>query len=362
MSQPVPVTDPRREYQELADQLERVVVDALRSGQYVLGPQHDAFEKSFSGFAQAAHTVGVANGTDALELVLLALDVGPTSEVITVANAGGYTSTATHCVGATPVFVDVVPTTLLMDLGALAAAITKRTRAIVVTHLYGHMADMASISAIASDAGVALIEDCAQAHGASRDGHAVGSYGHMATYSFYPTKNLGALGDGGAITTNNPELTTRLRQLRQYGWDDRYHVASVAGRNSRLDEVQAAVLRVKLPHVHRWNAKRRAVAEVYRTAAPNLWWAGENNDSYVGHLAVTRTPERDRFRKAAHEAGIGTAIHFPIPDHHQASARGPTVSLPVTELACAEVVSLPCHAHMTPDEIDRVATFLAGWS
>ena len=335
------------------------ITTVLRSGWYILGSEVAAFEESFAAVCGVSHCVGVGNGTDALELALRALGIGPGDEVITVANAGGYGTTAIRCAGADPVYADVHPESMLIDSAALSGCITSRTRAIIATHLYGRMVDMPGLLAIADAAHIPVIEDCAQAHGARLDARAAGAWGQLGCFSFYPTKNLGALGDGGAVTTNDAALAERVRALRQYGWTQKYHCGTGHGRNSRLDEIQAAVLSVKLPHLERWNCRRRTISSQYSellngSAIRLPVMPRENN---AAHLYVIRTPERDRIRTALAGQGIAAEVHYPIPDHRQESERG-TASrrdLPITEASCREVLTLPCFPEMRDEEVAWVA-------
>ncbi|MFN7149290.1 MAG: DegT/DnrJ/EryC1/StrS family aminotransferase [Microthrixaceae bacterium] len=361
MSAIVQVGDPGRAYSELADQLDAAVARVLRSGRYVHGPEHDAFEQEYAAHVGARHGVGVANGTDALELALTALGSGPGREVVTVANAGGYASSAAVATGARPVFADVLADSLLADPADVEALIGPDTAAVVITHLFGHLHPaVVELAELCARRSVPLVEDCAQATGAQRDGRHAGSFGSLATHSFYPTKNLGALGDAGMITTDDPTLAARLRALRHYGWDDHRCSSLARGRNSRLDELQAAVLRVKLRHLDDAVARRRAVVGHYRRACPDRWWAGEEGPAYAAHLAVTRTADRPAFRAAALAAGIATAVHFEHPDPTQPAFAAFARALPTTERACEQVVTLPCHPALTPAEIRAVTEFLEG--
>ena len=337
---------------ELRAALERV----LARGWFILGPEVEAFEQEFAQVCQVSHCVGVANGTDALELALRALGAGAGEEVATVANAGGYATTAIRAAGAAPVFVDVEPGSLNMDPAALPAALSPRTRAVIVTHLYGRMAEMPRLLEVAGRAGVPLIEDCAQAHGAVLDGRPAGSWGAAGCFSFYPTKNLGALGDGGAVVTAEAALAERLRRLRQYGWSEKYRSALAGGRNSRLDEMQAAVLRAQLPRLADFNHRRRAIARAYSAAlrgAP-LEIPQRFGEDYVAHLYVLRTSRRDALRAALAAQGIFAEVHYPVPDHWQESSPAQVV-LPVTEQAAREVLSLPCFPEMADAEVAAVA-------
>ena len=354
------INDLSRHNGPLLPQIEARLTTVLRSGWYILGAEVSAFEEAFAAYCGVSHCVGVGNGTDALELALRALRIGPGDEVITVANAGGYGTTAIRCTGADPVYVDVHPDSMLMNPTAVADRLTSRTRAIIATHLYGRMADMPGLLTIATAGHIPVIEDCAQAHGARLDGKAAGAWGLLGCFSFYPTKNLGALGDGGAITTSDTGLAERVRALRQYGWTQKYACRAGQGRNSRLDEIQAAILSVKLPRLEDWNRRRRAVNALYSELLDGAdirlpLLPGEND---AAHLYVIRTPARDRIRIALGEQGIATDIHYPIPDHRQECERGRASSdcvLPLTEACCQEVVTLPCFPEIQDEEIARVA-------
>jgi dTDP-4-amino-4,6-dideoxygalactose transaminase len=325
---------------------------------YVLGEEVRGFETEFAAYLGVPHCLGVANGSEALELGLRALGVGAGSRVVAIANAGFYSSTAIHAVGAQPVYVDIDAATMNMCPRALAAVIASRPAAIIVTHLYGQMAAIEELIAIAAQAGVPLIEDCAQSHGAALNGQRAGSFGDIGSFSFYPTKNLGALGDGGALVCKDDAIAARLKQLRQYGWASKYEVALPGGRNSRLDEMQAAILRTKLPHLDRWNAERRAIAARYNEAFAGLkdvMLPASVGEDYAGHLYVLRVPGRAAFMAALKAAGIATDIHYPIPDHRQPAYPLPApVSLPLTEAASTAVVSLPCFPGLAETDVQRV--------
>ncbi|WP_308605271.1 DegT/DnrJ/EryC1/StrS family aminotransferase [Massilia sp. CFBP 13647] len=331
---------------------------------YVLGSEVTAFETEFAAYQGVKSCISLANGTDALEIALRTLDIGAGKRVALVANAGFYGSTAVHAVGAEPVYVDVDAATLTMAPAALQAALAAGVDAVIVTHLYGQMADIEQIVALAAAAGVPLIEDCAQSHGAIHGGGRAGSFSDIACYSFYPTKNLGAIGDGGAITTNSAELDTRARRLRQYGWSSKYHVTEAGGRNSRLDELQAAVLREKLPMLDGWNAQRRDIAKRYNAAFSDLpvQLPASTGDDFVAHLYVIRVKERAAFIAAMTAAGIATDIHYPVPDHLQTAypdAAG--ASLPVSEAASATVVTLPCFPGLDAGSVERVIAAVQGY-
>ena len=333
---------------------------AAAQGRYVLGPRVQAFEAAFARYLGVAHAVGVGNGTDALTLALRALGVGPGQRVLTAANAGCYASTAIVQVGAQPLYAEVAAHDMNLAPQAVEQALQEgQLAAVILTHLYGRMGDVQRIAAACHAAGVPLIEDCAQAHGAARGGRKAGAWGQLACFSFYPTKNLGALGDGGLVATSDPALAERVRALRQYGWAGKYEVALPGGINSRLDELQAAVLLAKLPHLDAANAERRALAARYHAALADLPLhlpppAGEDD---VAHLYVVRTPRRDALRAHLAAHGIACDVHYPLPDHRQpvrAHETGAAVSLPVTEAACAQVLSLPCCPGLAPAQIGRV--------
>lgn len=329
----------------------------LNSHWYILGNEVKKFEEEFATFVGVKDCISVANGSDALELALRGLGVQSKDRVVAVANAGFYGSTAIHAVGAIPLYVDIDPASLTICAKALAQVISTKPAAIIVTHLYGQLANIEEIVNIASAAGIPVLEDCAQSHGASRNGKQAGSFGTIACFSFYPTKNLGALGDGGAVVTNDSLLATKIRQLRQYGWSQKYQVAIPGGRNSRLDEMQAAILRVKLPHLHKWNAQRRSIAKRYNEAfaGMDLQPPSSVGEDYVGHLYVVRVKDRARFIAALKEKMISTDVHYPIADHNQPAYEVESpVSLVETELACETVVSLPCFPGLTDDEVSRV--------
>ncbi|WP_296657680.1 DegT/DnrJ/EryC1/StrS aminotransferase family protein [Paraburkholderia sp.] len=324
---------------------------------YVLGEEVSQFEREFSAYLGVSHCVTVANGTDALELALRAAGVKAGDVVATVANAGFYSSTAIHAIGASPLYIDVEERTLTLSPSAFEKALEHKPTAVIVTHLYGQLADVTAITGMARAAGVTVIEDCAQSHGAQRNGKQAGSFGDVACFSFYPTKNLGAVGDGGAIATNNEAIATAVRTLRQYGWSAKYHVGSAGGRNSRLDEMQAAILREKLPNLDRWNAERRSIAIRYNEAFADLPLRCplSTDSDYVAHLYVIRLEKRDALRGHLHRLNISTDVHYPVADHQQSAYRTvSSPSLPVTEAACREIVTLPCFPGLTSQEVEKI--------
>lgn len=339
--------------------LAAVLREVVESQRYVLGPCVQAFEKAFAAYVGVPHALGVANGTDALTIALRGLGVGSGQRVLTVANAGFYSSTAIRAVGAEPVYADVDVATLNLSPAALAEALAgPPLGAVVVTHLYGQLADMPAIAAMCREARVPLIEDCAQAHGARHDGRLAGAWGDVGCFSFYPTKNLGALGDGGALVTADTALAERLRALRQYGWGAKYEVVRAGGCNSRLDELQAAVLSAKLPLLDAANARRRAIAARYGAAFAHLPLHAPpaETEDYVAHLYVVRSARRDALRAHLTAQGIASDVHYPIADHQQPvqACAYAGVRLPVTESACAQVLTLPCFPGMTHEQADRV--------
>jgi dTDP-3-amino-2,3,6-trideoxy-4-keto-D-glucose/dTDP-3-amino-3,4,6-trideoxy-alpha-D-glucose/dTDP-2,6-dideoxy-D-kanosamine transaminase len=362
----VPLNDLKRQTERLGPALEARVIEVVRSGRYVLGQNVLAFETEFADYCGARHCVSVGNGTDALELSLRALDCGPGDEIITVANAGMYASAAILAVGARPVLADIDPESMTLAAASLERCIGLRTRVVIVTHLYGQLADMDALVGIASRHELPVVEDCAQSHGARRNGRCAGTFGAMGTFSFYPTKNLGALGDGGAVLTNDERLAASLRSLRQYGWRTKYRADSPHGRNSRLDEVQAAVLRLKLPYLDTWNARRRDIISQYRNATSTaVCIPNASGPDHVGHLCIARSTRRAALQDALKQDGIATDIHYPVPDHKQEALRGiipDTVCLPVTEDLAAEILTLPCFPEMSEKEVARVCRSLAGFA
>ena len=346
---------------EVMASIEGAIARVLASGWFVMGPEHNAFEAELAEYVGVDHAVALGNGTDALELALAAVGVGENDYVVTVANAGAYSTVAMRLLGATPAFADVDWATLQMTPATFEAALATipgAPRAVVITHLYGAMADAAGIAAIARRHGIAVVEDCAQALGALSDGKRAGTFGDIATTSFYPTKNLGALGDGGAVFTNDEELADSVRRRRQYGWDRKYHIADDHGRNSRLDELQAAILRVKLPLLDGLNERRRGIHASYEAATNRM--VNHRSPSFIAHLAVLTADNREDARAALLAAGVASDVHYPIPDHHQHFPSNPvTASLPATERASQQVLSVPMFPELTDDEVARVSAALA---
>jgi dTDP-4-amino-4,6-dideoxygalactose transaminase len=356
-----PFVDLAAQYAEVRAALLPELERLLATGAFIGGEPVTRFEAAFAAYCGVPHAVGVANGTDALHLALRALGVGPGDEVVTVANTFVATVGAIAQAGARPVLVDARADSLLMDAASLDAVATPATRAVIPVHLYGRLVEMEPIVRWCERRGVALLEDAAQAHGASRDGRRAGAFGDAAGFSFYPAKNLGAAGDAGAIVTRRPEVAERLRRLRDHGQTERYHHA-VVGVNSRLDTLQAAVLATKLERLDAWNARRRALAALYHERLAKVPGvepiaAPAHPASHVYHLFVVRSPERDRLRAALAARGIDTGLHYPIPVHLQPAWRHlghREGDFPVAEAAARTVLSLPMYPHMSDDAVQRV--------
>jgi len=358
---PIPFIDlrPGEDHAVVRDAIDRV----LARGWFVLGPEVDAFETEFAAACGARHAVGVGNGTDAIALALRALDIGAGDEVIVPAMTAAYTALAVIAAGARPVIVDVERDTLTMDPDACAAAITARTRAIVPVHLYGQPADMDAIRNVAARHSLAIVEDCCQAHLATEQGVAVGTRADAAAFSFYPTKNLGALGDGGAVITSSEALAARVRVLRNGGQQERAHHVE-AGVNSRLDDLQAAILRARLPLLARWTARRRALGALYRQTLPtSLRTIRERDPGHVYHLFPVLTPERRALQGHLASAGIETAIHYPVALTKQpAFAAYPSSECPVASAAAEELLSLPISPRLADADVVRVAEEVAAFA
>jgi dTDP-4-amino-4,6-dideoxygalactose transaminase len=367
MNNPIPVNALDRHIAPLSKQMELVAAKVITSGYYVLGPNVKAFESEFAAWCGVAECVSVANGTEALELGLRSLGVTAGKSVAVVANAAMYGTTATLACGAEPVFVDIDPITFAMDPKALEAVLaTRHIDTVIVTHLYGKLADMPAFKGLSEKYGFTIFEDCAQAHGArDEQGRKAGSFGTAASFSFYPTKNLGALGDGGAVVTNDPRIAEKVRQLRQYGWTAKYCNVLPGGRNSRLDEIQAAFLRVMLPMLDGWNARRRNVANRYSKEIRNkkITVPPVGGDNIVAHLYVIRTTDRPSLQRHLAEAQIGSEVHYPVPDYRQPlfDERFAHVKLPITEACSDTVLTLPCFPELTDEEVARVIEACNKW-
>jgi dTDP-4-amino-4,6-dideoxygalactose transaminase len=350
----IPVANPRASYLAHKDEIDGAIAAVLERGQFILGEEVSRFEEEFAAYVGASFAIGVASGTDALEIALRACGIGAGDAVLTVSNTAVATVAAIERTGAAVVFADVDEATYTIDPESIERTITAYEgapiRAIVPVHLYGHPAPMRRIVEIASAHGLRIIEDCAQAHGASIGGRRVGTFGDAAAFSFYPTKNLGALGDGGAVVTNDAAIAERIRAFRQYGWRERY-VSEIRGWNSRLDELQAAVLRVKLRYLEGENDRRRAIANAYGVAPIAA------GCRHVFHQYVVRSARRDAFRRVMSDRGIDTAILYPVPVHLQPAYLA-RVSLPVTERLSREIVSLPVFPELTDFDVARICDAL----
>ncbi len=356
---PIPLVDLRSQYASIKSEIDEAVQRVLNEANFILGPEVEGFERSFADYVGTSGAVGVASGTAALELALRALGIGPGDEVITPAHTFIATAGAVSNVGARPVFADAEPTYLTMDPAHCESLITPRTRAIIPVDLYGHPAHLEELEEIARRHGLFLIEDAAQAHGAELNGRRCGSFGDIACFSFYPGKNLGAYGDAGAVTSNDPALLDRVRRLRDHGRTSKYEHETV-GQAERMDALQAAVLSVKLAHLEDWTEARRRHAGEYSKLldGANVELPAEADDArHVYHLYVIRTDARDGMLEHLHAAGIGAGIHYPIPLHQQpAYARDgyAGTALPVTEEAAPRVLSLPMYAELTDEQIGRI--------
>lgn len=367
----IPCANPRQHYLAHKDEIDAAIMRVLDRGWYILGEEVKAFEEEFAEYIGVSHGVGVASGTDGLHLALAACGIGAGDEVITVSHSAVATVVAIEKSGAAPVMVDIEPDFFTMDPKKITTLITSRTKAIVPVHLYGQPVDLTPILEIAGTYGLRVIEDCAQAHGAVYKGKRVGSYGDLGCFSFYPTKNLGALGDGGMVVTDQPELANRLGLLREYGWAERY-ISLVPGWNSRLDEVQAAVLRIKLRYLDRDNAARVRIAKMYQEGLSGcgiILPACRQEDGHVYHLYVIRTPLRDALKLHFEHKGIAALIHYPVPIHLHPAYQGRLTgrqNLKETERAAREILSLPIYPQLNEADlkavIKAVRTFCLGYN
>ena len=366
MSKPLLTADPKAGYLAHGDEIRAAIDRVLADGRYILGPEVEAFEREFAEYHGGGQTVGVANGTEALELALRATGVVAGDLVVTVANTASATAAAIQQIGARPVFVEIEAESMVMSPASLEAALIARpgmVKAVVPVHLYGHPAAMPAIVEIARRHGAKVVEDCAQSHGAAIAGRKAGTWGDAAAYSFYPTKNLGALGDGGAVFTRDRALAERVRLLRQYGWRQRY-VSEVPGRNSRLDEVQAAILRIKLRHLDAENAMRRQLAARYLknlAGSPLRLPVTAPGVEAVWHQFAVRTPRREALQTHLASHDIHCGVLYPTPIHHQPAYADPALRLPETERACAEVLCLPVHPAVATGDVDRVGEEILRW-
>lgn len=372
MARRIPQVDLTAAYERHRAEIDGAIARVLNRGRYILDEEVAKFEQEFATFVGSPFAIGVANGTDAITLALRACGIGPGDGVITVSHTAVATVAAIQLAGATPVFVDIDPVSYTMDPERLQAGLERwkiplRPRALVVVHLYGQMAEMKDLSEVAAQHGLVVIEDCAQSHGARLAGRMAGTWGEAAAFSFYPTKNLGALGDGGAVVTADAKIAERVRSLRQYGWTSVRHVSNEPGVNSRLDEIQAAVLRARLGHLSRDNIRRRELAETYSSllarspvVLPTVRAAAE----HVFHQYVVRTSGRDDLRRHLESRGVDTAVHYPVPVHLHPAYRGfhRLSDLEATEAAARSVLSLPMYPELDHSSVTRVSDSIASWS
>jgi dTDP-4-amino-4,6-dideoxygalactose transaminase len=376
MKVPVPPvvlpSDPGAAYAAYQEQIDQAVRRVIESGAYILGPEVAAFEREFAGYLGVRQAIGVGSGTEALHLALRACGVGPGDVVATVSHTAVATVAAIELAGATPLLIDIDLRSYTMDPQRLEASIRRqdgtRLKVVVPVHLYGHPADLPAILDVAGRYGLTVIEDCAQAHGAAIQGRKVGNWGHAAVFSFYPTKNLGALGDGGAVVTNDPRVGERVRLMREYGWRERY-LSKIPGMNSRLDEIQAAILRIKLPHLDSDNDRRRALARSYDAllaAAPLRRPTVLPGMTHVYHQYVVLSPRRDDLRNYLKERSVGTLIHYPYPIHAQPAYQGRVLigegGLQQSEQVCREVLSLPLYPQLPEGQVRETADLILRWA
>jgi dTDP-4-amino-4,6-dideoxygalactose transaminase len=368
MSEPaVPFLDLRSAYEELRDEIDAAMRRVAASGWYIGGPECNAFEEAYAAYCEAAHCVGVGNGLDALHLALRAMEIGPGDEVIVSSNTFIATLLGVSMVGATPVPVEPDPATHNLDPARIEAAITPRTRLILPTHLYGQPADLDAIGDIARRRGLRVLEDAAQAHGARYNDRRLGAHSDAVAWSFYPGKNLGAMGDAGAVTTNDPELADRIRTLGNYGSRKKY-VNEVRGVNSRLDPLQAAVLGVKLRHLDRWNEARQRIASFYQDSLADIGLGLPHVPNWAmpaWHLFVVTVDDRGELAAALEKDGAQTLVHYPIPPHRQEAYRDlgyGAGSLPIAERLAEQVLSLPIGPHMRRDQAEQVVEGVRRWA
>lgn len=360
----IPLLDLKAQYATIKEEIDNAVMDVLSSAKYILGPQMKAFEEEIADYCGVKHAVAVGNGTDALVLALKANRIGPGDEVITSPFTFFASAEAIANVGATPVFAEIDPVTLNIDVNRLEERITTRTKAIIPVHIFGQMAQMDKIMSLSLLYGLSIIEDGAQAIGAEYKGKKAGSIGHTGTFSFFPTKNLGGYGDGGMVVTNSGNIAEKLRMLRFHGCKTKYYHDEI-GYNSRLDELQAAILRVKLKYLDQWNEQRREKARKYEVLLDGLvkegklTLPGRDTDAYqVYHLFVLRTDQREKLMKSLDESGVSNAIYYPVPLHMQKAFKYlgyKQGDLPVAEKACSQALAIPCYPELTDEQQEKIA-------
>jgi len=371
----VPFNDTLRYFLDNKEGIEQQISSTLSSGRWLVGKQTELFSQRFATYCGSRYCLTVANGTDALELCLRVIinnqEQKTKNEIITVANAGGYSSIACRLVGAVPVYADIDIISQLISVNSIENCLGPDVKAVILTHLYGSVVDVKAVRKMLDKNGyqhVKIIEDCAQAHGAKLNNQVVGSLGDLAAFSFYPTKNLGAMGDAGAITTSNETLFEQVKSLSQYGWAQKYHINAPNGRNSRMDEIQAAILNYQLPQLERHNNIRKTIYRRYRNVSRKLIpITSIEDDLFVAHLAVFRIQERDKFLNFCAEKGVEINIHYPILDFNQKAWRSMDMRTDeITNMANStqsvnEIVSLPCFSYLTTEEIESVCDVLTKW-
>jgi dTDP-4-amino-4,6-dideoxygalactose transaminase len=362
----IPVSNPLASYLINFEIINSTIQSTLNSGNYIHGPQLLQFEQEFANYLNVKEVIGVGNGTDALYLAIRSLDLGAGDPIITVSNTAVATVAAIEMANAIPVLVDISKDDGLMNTNSLSQALGefKDIKCVIPVHLYGRPIDMKLIESISNQNNIRIIQDCAQAHGARFDENHVSSWGDLSTYSFYPTKNLGCFGDGGAVATNNIEAANKVRLLREYGWKERY-ISDIPGINSRLDEIQAAILRVKLMWLENENERRREIAKIYNNGLNDLEDLILPPNDRVGnvyHQFVIRSTKRDDLRKWLNEKGVGTLIHYPIPIHQQPAYKNRirivSGGLPITEIFCREILSLPIFPQLSNEEVEKVISYI----
>jgi len=363
----VPSANPLANYLAHKEAIDAAIARVLSRGRYILGEEVAAFEQEFAQYIGVRFGIGVGSGTEALHLAMCACEIGSGDEVMTVGHTAVATVAAIELCGAKPVLIDIDPESFTMDPNQIEDAITSRTKAIIPVHLYGHPADMQTIVSIARHHRLHVIEDCAQSHGAIYQGRKTGAWGDIATFSFYPTKNLGAFGDGGIVVTDNPELAERVRLLREYGWRQR-NISEIPGLNTRLDELQAAILRVKLRYLDDENSRRHKLAQLYNAllSSTDLVLPKEKGDvCHVYHQYVVRTQRRDTLKAYLKDHGVDTLIHYPVPVHLQPAYRGRLGDkglLPYTEQVCQEILSLPMYPELSEEQVRWISQLILDWS
>uniref|UniRef100_A0A7V3J9J8 DegT/DnrJ/EryC1/StrS family aminotransferase n=1 Tax=candidate division CPR3 bacterium TaxID=2268181 RepID=A0A7V3J9J8_UNCC3 len=359
-------SNPLAQYRSRKSEIDEAIAGVMEKGRYILGEETKAFEEEFASYIGVNYGIGVGSGTEALHIALTALGVGPGDEVITVSHTAVATVAAVELTGARPVLVDIEKDYYTIDPEKISSAITSRTKAIIPVHIYGQPADLDPILTIAREKGIKVIEDCAQAHGARYKGKRVGSFGDAGCFSFYPTKNLGAIGDGGMVVSNDRKLAEKIRLLREYGWAERY-VSYFSGWNSRLDEIQAAILRVKLKYLDQDNQRRAEIARLYGeqlAGLPIRLPVVRSDVLHVFHLYVVGTQQRNKLLQYLKSKGVGVLIHYPVPVHQQPAYKDRLIeqsSLPETEKAAKEVVSLPMYPELTNHDLDVVCTAIKAY-